>query len=232
MTLPPPLPMNILALDTSTEFCSAALWRNGQVVERAVAAGQSHSSLLTAMVDEVLAEAGVSLKAVDGIAYGEGPGSFTGLRIACAVVQGLAFASDIPVTGVGTLRAMAVASGAAQVVCCLDARMKEVYHARYVRGAGGVWLEVSAPCVCAPDAVPLPDGPGWTGCGSGFQAHDEVLRRRLGSALTGVQPGIFPHARDIAALAVPVFVQGRGVPAEQAAPVYVRDKVALKTAER
>lgn len=224
--------MNILAFDTSTEFCSAALWRDGQVAERAVAAGQSHSTLLTAMVDEVLAEAGLKLQAVDGIAYGEGPGSFTGLRIACAVAQGLAFSSDIPVAGIGTLRAMALASGATRVLCCLDARMKEVYHAAYVLDAGGVWQEASAPQVCAPDAVPVPADGGWTGCGSGFAAYEPVLRGRLGSALAAVRSGIFPRARDIAALAAPVFAQGLGRPAEQAAPVYVRDKVALKTAER
>jgi len=224
--------MNILAFDTSTDFCSAALWCDGRVVERAVPAGQSHSTLLMTMVDEVLAEAGLPLKSVDGIAYGEGPGSFTGLRIACAVAQGLAFSSDIPVAGVGTLRAMAAACGEPRVLCCLDARMKEVYHAAYVRDADGSWLEASAPRVCAPAAVPLPEGAGWTGCGSGFAAYGDELRRLIGAVLAGVQPDIFPRARDIAALAAPVFAQGRGMPAESAAPVYIRDKVALKTAER
>lgn len=224
--------MNILALDTSTDFCSAALWRNAAVIERAVPAGQSHSSLLMAMVDEVLAEAGLPLAAVDGIAYGEGPGSFTGLRIACAVAQGLAFSSDIPVAGVGTLRAMAAACGAPRVICCLDARMQEVYHAAYIPGADNAWIEVSAPRVCAPAAVPLPEGTGWTGCGSGFRVYAEVLQQRIGGCLSGVRPDIVPLARDIARLAAPVFAQGRGMPAELAAPVYVRDKVALKTAER
>lgn len=224
--------MNILALDTSTDFCSAALWRDGQVTERATAAGQSHSTLLVAMVDEVLAAAGLTLKAVDGVAYGEGPGSFTGLRIACAVAQGLAFSTDLPVAGVGTLRAMAAACGVPRVVCCLDARMKEVYHAAYVLDADGSWREVSAPQVCAPASIPLADGMGWTGCGSGFAAYGDVLQQRLGAALSEVRPGIFPHARDIAMLAAPVFATGRGLPAEQAAPIYIRDKVALKTVER
>jgi len=224
--------MNILALDTSTDYCSAALWRDGQVTECAVVAGQSHSTLLMGMVDEVLAAAGVSLKLVDGIAFGEGPGSFTGLRIACAVAQGLAFSSDIPVTGIGTLRAMAAACAAPRVLCCIDARMKEVYHAAYVRDADGTLLEVSAPQVCAPTAIPLAEGTGWTGCGSGFSAYGDVLRQRLGDALSSLRPDIYPHARYIAMLAAPVFAAGRGLPAEQAAPVYVRDKVALKTAER
>lgn len=228
---PPPYPMNILALDTSTDFCSAALWRNGQLVERSASAGQSHSTLLMTMVDAVLAEAGLPVGALDGVAFGEGPGSFTGLRIACAVAQGLAFSADLPVAGVGTLQAMAAGSGAAQVICCLDARMQEVYHAAYVL-ENGVWREASAPRVCAPSAVPVAQGGGWTGCGSGFAAYGDALQRRLAGALAAVRPDAYPRARDIAVLAAPVFAAGRGLPAEQAAPVYIRDKVALKTAER
>ena len=125
--------MNILALDTSTEFCSAALWRDAQLTERAISAGQSHSTLLQSMINDILAEAGLVVAELDGIAYGEGPGSFTGLGIACAVTQRLAFAADIPVVGVGTLHAMAVACGSPRVVCCIDARMHEIYHAAYVR---------------------------------------------------------------------------------------------------
>lgn len=223
--------MNILALDTSTDFCSAALWQDGRLFERAAAAGQSHSTLLAAMVDAVLADAGLTVNALDGVAYGEGPGSFTGLRIACAVAQGLAFAADIPVAGIGTLHAMAAVCGAARVICCLDARMQEVYHAAYVR-EGEHWNEVSAPRVCTPAAVPALEGGGWTGCGSGFAVYGDVLRQRLGAALAEVRPDIHPHAREIARLAAPRFAAGQGLPAEQAAPLYIRDKVALKTAER
>jgi tRNA threonylcarbamoyladenosine biosynthesis protein TsaB len=223
--------MNILAIDTSTDFCSAALWQDGRLLERGAAAGQSHSTLLAAMVDAVLADAGLGIDALDGVAYGEGPGSFTGLRIACAVAQGLAFAADIPVAGIGTLHAMAAASAAPRVVCCLDARMQEVYHAVYVSD-GLLWREVSAPRVCAPAAVPLAEGGGWIGCGNGFSAYGDVLRQRLGDSLAGVRQDIHPHARDIARLAAPLFAAGRGLPAEQAAPIYIRDKVALKTVER
>jgi tRNA threonylcarbamoyladenosine biosynthesis protein TsaB len=223
--------MNILALDTSTEYCSAALWRDGRVCERVAEAGQSHSRLLEGMVDAVLADAGMRLTALDGVAFGEGPGSFTGLRIACAVAQGLAFAADLPVAGVGTLKAMAAASGASRAICCIDARMHEVYHAAYVL-EDGHWREVSAPRVCVPMQVPLPEGEGWIGCGSGFAAHGDWLRERLADALAAVRPDIHPQARAIAALAAPVFAAGEGLPAERAAPVYVRDKVALKTVER
>lgn len=222
--------MNILALDTSTEQCSAALWCDGVVHERTTRAGQSHSAVLLGMVDAVLAEGGVQLAKLDGIAYGQGPGSFTGLRIACAVAQGLAFPGDIPVAGIGTLHAMASGCGADKVVCCLDARMREIYHAMYVRD-GDHYVEISAPQVCAPEAAPAPEGKGWVGCGSGFSAYP-VLQQRWSAALLSVDDGLYPQAREIARLSVPLFAAGRGVSAEEAAPLYIRDKVALKTAER
>ena len=223
--------MNILALDTSTEHCSVALWRDGVVHERAVRAGQGHSAMLTGMVDTVLAEGGLRLAMLDGIAYGQGPGSFTGLRIACAVAQGLAFPAAIPLAGIGTLHAMALACGTAKVVCCLDARMQEIYHAAYVR-QGDAYIEVSAPRVCAPAIAPELPGDGWTGCGSGFAAYRDVLQQRYGAALATIDDAVYPHAGDIARLAAPLFAAGRGIRAEEAAPLYIRDKVALKTVER
>jgi tRNA threonylcarbamoyladenosine biosynthesis protein TsaB len=223
--------MNILALDASTENCSAAVWRDGAVFERSARAGQSHSEMLIAMADAVMSEAGITLPHVTGIAFGAGPGSFTGLRVACAVAQGLAFSSDIPLAGIGTLQAMAAGCGADAVVCCLDARMGEVYHAAYRRD-GGVFAGVSAPRVCAPAAVPeLPPGR-WTACGSGFAAYGDVLRQRYGAQLETVIDGLVPQARDIARLAVPVFAAGGGICADAAAPLYIRDRVALKTSER
>lgn len=225
--------MNILALETSTPWCSVALQQGRRSLVRESLAGQSHSEQLLAMVDALLHEAGISLKAVDGIAYGAGPGSFTGLRIACAVAQGLAFAHALPVTGVGTLRALAAASdsGSERLICCLDARMNEVYYGLYLR-SGAQCEEVLAPLVCAPEAVPLPQGAGWSGCGSGFAVYGDVLRQRLDATLETILPLQFPHAREVAMLAAPVFAAGQGQPADTAAPVYVRDRVALKTAER
>lgn len=223
--------MNILALDTSTEHCSVVLWRDGAVQERMARAGQGHSEMLIGMVDAVLVEGGLKLAMLDGIAYGQGPGSFTGLRIACAVAQGLAFPGDIPLAGIGTLHAMALSCDAAKVVCCLDARMQEIYHAAYVR-EGDDYIEVSAPRVCAPAAIPELQGGGWTGCGSGFAAYRNVLQQACGAALVQVMVDVYPHARDIARLAAPVFAAGQGVRAEEAAPLYIRDKVALKSAER
>ncbi len=226
-----PKTMNILALDTSTEYCSVALSAGGGMHVRAERAGQSHSEILLGMVDGVLVDGGIRLIDLDGIAYGKGPGSFTGLRIACAVAQGLAFARDIPVVGIGSLHAMALACGASKVVCCLDARMHEIYLAAYVR-EGDDYAELSAPQVCAPGTAPDLPGHGWVGCGSGFTAYGDLLKQRYGASLAGTRNDVHPHARDIARLAAPLFAAGRGVSAEQAAPLYIRDKVALKTTER
>lgn len=223
--------MNILALDTSTEYCSVALWRGGTVDASDAHAGQRHSELLLPMVDALLGRHGLAIRQLDGIAFGQGPGSFTGLRIACGVTQGLAFGAGLRVVGIGTLLAMAEAARADSVICCLDARMGEIYHAAYER-AGAGWCAVHAPSLCAPaDAPPVRAGT-WTGCGSGFAAHGPVLRERYAGRLAAVMPEVFPHARDIARLAAREFEAGRGAPAEQAVPVYLRDKVALRSDER
>lgn len=223
--------VHILALDTSTEYCSAAVWRDGAVVERDVHAGQRHSELLLGMVDEVLAESGIALAAVDAIAYGAGPGTFTGLRIGCGVAQGLAFAAHRPVVGIGTLLALAVGSGAPRVVCCLDARMQQVYHAAY-ECSGGQWRAVHGPALHAPDRVPAVAGQGWAGCGSGFLAYRDALAQRYGDQLAQILPDAHPRARHVAELAVAAYRGGEATAPEHAAPYYVRDKVALKTDER
>jgi len=223
--------MNILALDTSTDHCSVALWRDGKVDAREEHAGHRHSELLLPMVDGLLKHHGIAVRALDGIAFGEGPGSFTGLRIACGVAQGLALGAGLPVVGVSTLLALAEAARSGQAVCCLDARMGEIYHAAYAPSDAG-WRAVHAPSLCAPaDAPPLPTG-SWMGCGSGFAAHAAALSRRYEGRLSAIMPGVFPHARDIARLAAREFEAGRAVSAERAVPVYLRDRVALRMDER
>jgi tRNA threonylcarbamoyladenosine biosynthesis protein TsaB len=223
--------MRILAFDTSTEYCSVALLLDGALSIREIHAGQTHSQLLLPMCQEVLAEAQISLAQLDGIAFGAGPGSFTGLRIACAVAQGLAFGADLPVLGMGTLLALAEASGTERVIACLDARMGEVYHAAYQRNESD-WITASEPQLCAPQQVPIPEGTGWSGCGSGFKVYAEPLQARYGTALAGMRPELYPHAREIARLAAPRIAAGQGVAAELAVPFYIRDKVALKICER
>lgn len=223
--------MKLLVLDTSTEYCSVALWLDGRIQARRVLAGQQHSSLLLPMVDELLRESSISLRQLDGIGYGAGPGSFTGLRIACAVTQGLAFGADLPVVGVSTLESIAEQTGADSVLTVLDARMAEVYWAAYRRDGAG-WRAVSDPQLALPESVTAPHGGDWVGAGNGFAVLGEVLRPRLAAALARIDDTIMPDAAAMAPLAAAAFVRGEGTDAALAAPIYLRDKVALTVDER
>ena len=223
--------MKILALETSTEYCSVALWRDGAIDGRSENVGQKHSELLIAMLRELLDAAGLAIKDIDGIAYGSGPGSFTGVRIACGVAQGLALGAGLPVFGVCTLQALAEGAGRDRVIAALDARMGEIYCAAYERSAG-VWIAICEPCLCRPEDAPLPPGEGWFGAGSGFAAFEDALQARYAGKLTGADSEAVPDAFAIAAIASLQFSNGKGQDAAQAQPFYLRDKVAFKTAER
>lgn len=228
--------MKILALDTSTEYLSLALRLEGKAYIRNMLAGQSHSQEILPLLRELLSEAKIELNDLDGIAFGAGPGSFTGLRIGCGVAQGLAFGANLPVIGVSTL--LALAHGAftrntatTRIIACLDARMGEVYHAAYVRN-DETWEEISAPGLYKPNAMPaLPDG-GWVGVGSGWAAYGEALKACYAEQINLILPAEFPNALCMVELAEPMFAAGLGVAAAQAAPIYIRNKVALKTSER
>lgn len=227
--------MRLLAFDTSTEYLSLALWLDGRVLVRDLHAGQTHSQRILPLVRELLDEASLQLQQLDGIAFGAGPGSFTGLRIACGVAQGLAFGAGLPVVGVSTLLALAQASTADRVIACLDARMGEVYHAAYMRDGsrdGNDWHEVLAPGLYVPEVLPAVPGANWVGAGSGWDSYADALQRAYASQLSEVLPGRYPSAQAIAELAAPQFAAGKGLPAAQAAPLYIRNKVALKTSER
>lgn len=223
--------MNLIAIETSTSYCSLAVSRDEQVFSRHILAEQRHAEILLEELQGLLQESGQSLADIQGIAYGEGPGAFTGLRIACGVTQGLALSRNLPVIGVGTLLALAEASGDCRVVVCIDARMSEVYHAAYLK-EGESWREVCGPGLCAPGALPLPEGGGWTGCGSGFAVYADVLGKHLAQQVTTMRSELSPTAVAILRLARPRFERGEGKPAATALPVYLRDKVALKTSER
>lgn len=223
--------MKLLVLDTSTEWCSAALWLDGQICARRVLAEQRHSSLLLPMVDELLRETGLTLRQLDGIGYGSGPGSFTGLRIVCAVTQGLAFGADLPVVGVSTLESIAEQTGADRVLTVLDARMAEVYWAAYRRDGTG-WRAATEPQLALPESVVVPDDGDWTGAGNGFVALGEVLRPRLAARLVRIDATLMPDAAAMAPLAARAFERGEGMDAALAAPIYLRDKVALTVDER
>ena len=223
--------MNILALDTSTEYCSVALWRDGIVLVQNVHAGQKHSEMLMPMLHDLFEDAGIRLMQCDGIAFGSGPGSFTGVRIACGVTQGLALGAGLPVAGISTLLALAEGTGRTRVISALDARMGEIYFAAYEKRETG-WLEIVEPCLCRPEdapAIPIGD---WFGAGSGFSAFAETLQSRYSGKLVGMDGDALPMAENIAALGALQFARGLGVDAASAQPFYLRDKVALKTSER
>lgn len=226
--------MQILALDTSTEYLSLALWLDGRVFSRDIHAGQTHSQQILPTLRELLDEANIELKALDGIAFGAGPGSFTGLRIACGVAQGLAFGANLPVVAVSTLQALAQQSGAERVIACLDARMGEIYHAAYVKN-GADWQEVSAPALFKPEEAPEVVGNDWVGVGTGWLAYAEALQANYYQQLKSMPApdhGSHPTALAVAQIALPIFNAGQARPAHEAAPVYIRNKVALKMSER
>jgi tRNA threonylcarbamoyladenosine biosynthesis protein TsaB len=223
--------VKILAVETSTEYCSVSLWQDGLVRERCELVGQKHSEVLIAMLDKLLFEADVKISQLDGIAFGKGPGSFTGVRIACGVAQGLALGSNLNVVGVCTLQALAKASGHDKVIAALDARMGEIYLAAYEK-QGEEWIEVIEPCLCKIENAPAIVGEGWFGAGSGFVVSEAGLVTRYADQLTGVNVQAVPQASAVAQLAVLAFAKGNEVDAALALPLYLRDKVALKTNER
>ena len=216
--------MKFAAIETSTEWCSVALWRDGELGAIEQRAGHRHGELALPMLERLLAGARLRAADLDAVAFGAGPGSFTGLRIACGIAQGLAFARGLPVLGVSSLEAMAEECGAPRVVACLDARMGEVYYSALEK-RGARWEEV-VPALCvAPAAAPRPPGEGWVGCGNGFAAYGAM-------GLRLVYAEVHPGALALARLAAPRLAAGEGVDAARAAPHYLRDKVALTTEER
>jgi len=223
--------MNILALETSTEYCSVALWQDGVVTERCELVGQKHSEVLIAMLDALIKDAGIRIKQVDGIAFGKGPGSFTGVRIACGVAQGLALGAGVKVVGVCTLQALAEAAGKDKVIAALDARMGELYLAAYEK-RDGAWVTVIEPCLCKAEDAPTVAGENWFGMGSGFAVNEAALQARYVRQLAGVDTQAAPQASAVVRLAAVEFASGNAVDAAQALPLYLRDKVALKTSER
>lgn len=223
--------MKILAIETSTEYCSVALWQDGTLSERCELVGQKHSEVLLQMLDALLRDCGIGIREVDGIGFGKGPGSFTGVRIACGVAQGLALGANLRVVGVCTLEALAQASGHDKVVAALDARMGELYLAAYEKRDGN-WIAAIEPCLCKPHEAPPLAGADWFGVGSGFGINDDALSAHFGNQLAGVDARAMPRAGAVAQLAAVEFARGHAVDAALALPLYLRDKVALKTSER
>lgn len=221
-------PVNLLAVETSTEWCSVALLRGADLLVEEALAVNRHSEMVVPMVRRLLARAALDARALDGFAFGQGPGSFTGIRIACGLVQGLAFGAGRPVVGVPSLLALAEEHPGDRVVAAVDARMGEAYLAAYER-VRGEWETVVAPCLAGAGSLPaLPAGT-WTGMGSGFDRHAWLREGWRGSVESFVADRL-PRAWGVARIAERRFAHA--VPAEQATPLYLRDKVALTTEER
>lgn len=222
--------MNILALETSTEIGSCALLQGQTLIERLCPAGRSHSETLLPLVRELVDQAGLRIGDLDAIAFGAGPGAFTGLRVACAAAQGLAVAAELPLLAIGTLEAMAEASGAERVLVVLDARMNEVYWGAHVRGQGG-WECLEPIAVGAADQVRLPSGTGWRTGGNALTAYPALAARLTEAGLT-VLSDLQPRAGAVARLAARRWQRGDRDDPALAAPIYIRNKVAQTVAER
>jgi tRNA threonylcarbamoyladenosine biosynthesis protein TsaB len=229
--------VKIIAIDTAEETCSAALYLDGEVISRYAVAPRRHSALVLPMMDELLAEAGLGLTQLDGMAFGRGPGSFTGLRIAAGVTQGAAFGADLPVAPVSTLAALAQRAkreqGADRVLAAFDARMGEVYWAACTLGSSGLMQVSEKEIVARPAAVPAVAGTGWVGAGSGWGAYSQDLGSAFAGRVLRVDADLRVHAHDVASLGAYLLTTGKGVAPEHAIPVYLRDEVAWKkTAEQ
>lgn len=222
-------PLKVLALDTTEDGCSAALQIGDEVIERFEIAPRRHSELILPMMDGLLREAALQLADLDALAFARGPGSFTGVRIATAIAQGTAFGAGLPVVPVSSLQALAQgcarqhAAGAARIA--LDARMNEVYWGVYQADAGGVMQPLIDERVCPPGDVDTPGDVDGCGAGSGWIAYADVLAARC-PGVVDVYAELRIHARDVAQLGGVMLRAGQQVTAEQAMPVYLRDKVA------
>ncbi|MFQ5644944.1 MAG: tRNA (adenosine(37)-N6)-threonylcarbamoyltransferase complex dimerization subunit type 1 TsaB [Thiogranum sp.] len=226
----------ILAIEAATDACSAALLIDDVVQERFEIAPRRHVALLLPFVESLLADAGTGTGQLDAVAFGRGPGSFTGVRIAAGMTQGIAFGADLPVIPVSTLAALAQGAvrehAVTQVLAALDARMQEVYWGAFRCGDEGLVAAAGEERVCAPEAVECPPQGDWAGAGSGWDAYTDVLARRCAVQAAAVYTRQQPHAADVARLAARVFKQGGALAPEQAVPVYLRDNVARKPKQK
>ncbi len=226
--------MKILAIDTVTEGCSAALYIEGDWREQFEETPRGHTDRILPMVDALLSEADISLQQLDTIAFDRGPGSFTGLRITAGIVQGLAFGAELPVVPVSSLAALALRAaeqtGANLILSAIDARMNEVYWGTYQIDEAGFPQLVGEEAVLPSDSVPIPRlkteiSEQWVGVGSGWKTYRENLEARFSNHLGEVLGDELPHAAEIAKLAIPAVEAGNLLLPEEVQLVYLRNKV-------
>jgi len=227
--------LKLLAIDTATEACSAALMINGEIAEQFTLTANGHSKLILPMIDALLAEAMLQPSDLDGLAFGCGPGSFTGVRIATGVIQGIAFALDLPVMPVSNLAAVAQDffdhNHGNFAFVAMDARMDEIYWGVYQRNPSGFAEILGKEAVLAANEIAFPDVSG-IGLGTGWKAYHPELSGCLSHRLIRYEADNLPRARAVVRLGIDGFKRGLAVPVGQAMPVYLRDKVALKSSER
>lgn len=222
--------MRLLAFDTSTEACSAALALGDAILQREELAPRRHAELILPMVDSLLQEAGLRLRELDALAFGRGPGAFTGVRLAAGIAQGLALGAGLPVLPVSSLAALAqgATDPADALLATMDARMGEIYWGLFEPANGGVARLIAGERVSDPATVALPPGRSFFAIGSGWETYGALLAERFKGRVTGAAPARRPQARDLLPLARAELQQGRGLPPEQALPVYLRNEVAQK----
>jgi len=226
--------MNLLAIETATESCSAALLSDGRLLAHSELAPRRHAELLLPMCEELLAEAGLKRRDLDAIAVGCGPGAFTGVRLAISAAQGIALALEIPVIAVSSLATLAMQApdNGAAILAVIDARMGEIYAGTFRRTRDGLVEPIGAESVGEANVLQLPEASAWNVIGGGWVSYCEALIARLPAAPLWADGERYPQAVDVARLAAPLARAGRGVAPEHALPVYLRDKVALTTAEQ
>lgn len=231
--------MRIFALETSTERLSLALLADGRMFERDIEAGQRHSDLALPLIGELFKEAGIAIADLDAIAFGQGPGSFTGVRIACGLAQGMAYGAGLGMVPVETQMTMAEQCACDRVLVALDARMGEIYLAAYVRDSSQStgWSHDVAPMLVRPEALPALDGSVWIVVGSAWRQPNlrDALARKYATQLADADGDLMPRASAAAQIAARVLDHGGRVATvhpRDAAPLYLRDRVALTNAER
>jgi len=227
--------LKLLAVETSTDACSVALFVDGNILEKFEIAPREHTQLILPMVDSLMAEAQLQPRQLDGVALSRGPGSFTGVRIATGVAHGIAFGADLPVILVSTLAAIAQdffnRFEAGVSFTAMDARMDEIFWGVYRSNALGLAELMGDEAVTPAAKAVFPDVQGF-GVGSGWAVHGETLMARLGQRVQRVESLVWPRAACVSQLGAYDFANGKAVPVEQAMPVYLRDKVAKKQSER
>ncbi len=219
--------MRLLAIDTTTEACSAALYISGNILEKYEVAPRKHAELILPMVDTLLTEAGTSLSELDALAFARGPGAFTGVRLSASVIQGLAYASDLPVIPISTLATLAqgVNSDADTVFSAIDARMHEVYWGLFTTDTDNIATPISQEMVGRPEELEIDIDTSCFGTGTGWASYAEILSAKVGANLHACNPEHLPRASDVLTLATKEFKAGKLVDAANALPVYLRNKV-------